>query len=53
VRREKRKAARAFEDEIEVRETAVSKKRALTNAAMIEMKTSGIAVLQGTPGKKR
>ena len=53
VRREKRTAARAFEDEIEVRETAVSKKRALTNAAMIEMKASGIAVLQGTPGKKR
>ena len=53
VRREKRKAARAFEDEIEVRETAVSKRRALTNAAMAEMKTSGAAVLQGTPGKKR
>ena len=53
VRREKRKAARAFEDEIEVRETAVNKKRTLTNAAMVEMKTSGAAVLQGTPGKKR
>jgi len=53
VRREKRKAARAFEDEIEVRETAVSKKRVLTRAAMVEMKTSGSAVLQGTPGKKR
>jgi hypothetical protein len=53
VRREKRKAARAFEDEIEVRETAVSKKRVLTRAAMVEMKTSGAAVLQGTPGKKR
>lgn len=53
VRREKRKAARAFEDEIEVRETAVNKKRTLTNAAMVEMKTSGAAVLQSTPGKKR
>lgn len=53
VRREKRKAARAFEDEIEMRETAVSKKRTLTNAAMVEMKTSGAAVLQSTPGKKR
>jgi hypothetical protein len=53
IRREKRKAARAFEDEIEVRETAVNKKRTLTHAAMIEMKTSGAAVLQGTPGKKR
>lgn len=53
VRREKRKAARAFEDEVEVRETAVSKKRALTRVAMSEMKASGAAVLQGTPGKKR
>lgn len=53
VRREKRKAARAFEDEIEVRETAVNKKRALTRIAMSEMKSSGAAVLQGTPGKKR
>ena len=53
VRRDKRKAARAFEDEIEVRETAVSKKRALTHAAMVEMKANGAAVLQGTPGKKR
>jgi hypothetical protein len=53
VRREKRKAVRAFEDEIEVRETAVSKKRALTRVAMAEMKASGAAVLQGTPGRKR
>jgi hypothetical protein len=53
VRREKRKAARAFEDEIEVRETAVDKKRALTRVAMSDMKSSGAAVLQGTPGKKR
>lgn len=53
VRRDKRKAARAFEDEIEARETTVSKKRALTHAAMIEMKASGAAVLQGTPGKKK
>jgi len=53
IRREKRKAAHAFEDEIEVREQAVNKKRTLTQAAMIEMKASGAAVLQGTPGKKR
>jgi hypothetical protein len=53
VRREKRKAARAFEDEIEVREAAVTKKRVLIRTAMVEMKTSGAAVLQGTPGKKR
>jgi hypothetical protein len=52
VRREKRKAARAFEDEIELRETAVNKKRSLTNAALVDMKASGAAVLLGTPGKK-
>lgn len=52
VRREKRKAARALEDEIEQRETHVSKKRALTDAAMSDMKSSGAAVLLGTPGKK-
>jgi hypothetical protein len=53
VRREKRKAARALEDEIEQRETHVSKKRALTNVAMSGMKSSGAAVLFGTPGKKK
>jgi hypothetical protein len=53
VRREKRKAARALEDKIEQRETHVSKKRALTNFAMSGMKSSGAAVLHGTPGKKR
>lgn len=53
VRREKRKAARAFEDEIEQREMHVSKKRSLTNAAMGGMKSTGAAVLQSTPGKKR
>lgn len=53
VRREKRKASRAFEDEIEVREVAVSKKRALTRAAMADMKSNGAAVLTGTPGKKK
>jgi hypothetical protein len=53
VRREKRKAARALEDEIEQRETHVSKKRAFTNVAMSGMKSSGAAVLLGTPGKKR
>jgi hypothetical protein len=53
VRRDKRKAARAFEDEIEVREAAVSKKRSLTQAAMDDMKASGAAVLMGTPVKKK
>lgn len=53
VRREKRKAARAFEDEIEQRETAVNKKRELTSTAMSGMKSSGAAVLLGTPGKKQ
>jgi hypothetical protein len=53
VRREKRKAARAFEDEIEIREAAVSKKRSLTQAAMGDMKASGAAVLMVTPGKKK
>lgn len=53
VRREKRKAARALEDVIEQRETHVSKKRSLTNVAMSGMRSSGAAVLLGTPGKKR
>jgi len=53
VRREKRKAARAFEDEIEQRETHVSKKRSVMNVAMGGMKSNGAAVLQGTPGKKK
>jgi len=53
VRREKRKAARAFEDEIEQRETQVSKKRSLMNDAMGGMKSNGAAVLLGTPGKKK
>lgn len=53
VRREKRKASRAFEDDIEVREVAVRKKRVLTHTAMADMKSNGAAVLTGTPGKKK
>jgi hypothetical protein len=53
VRREKRKAARAFEDEIELREKVVRKKFALTDSAMVDMRASGAAVLQGTPRKKK
>lgn len=51
VRRAKRKAALAFEDEIEQREVAADKKHALTTAALGEMKMNGMAILQGTPRK--
>lgn len=51
VRKAKRKAALAFEEEIEKREAAVNKKHALTTAALGDMKTNGMAVLQGTPRK--
>ncbi|KAI5366100.1 putative extracellular mutant protein [Septoria linicola] len=50
-RKEKRKAARAFEDEIEQRHEAISKKQKLTLSALSEMKESGGKVLQGTPKK--
>ena len=53
ARQEKRKAAHCFEDEIQIRHDAVSKKRRLTEAAMSEMKASGAQVLQGTPKKLR
>ncbi|KAL1582848.1 hypothetical protein WHR41_08646 [Cladosporium halotolerans] len=53
VRREKRKAALAFEREIEEREAVLHKKRFITQEALDGMKTSGVAVLQGTPRKGR
>ncbi|KAI7228233.1 hypothetical protein KC343_g7806 [Hortaea werneckii] len=53
ARREKREAAQRFEDEVEHRHDAVSKKRKLTDDALSEMKTSGALVLQGTPRKGR
>ncbi|KAI6803298.1 hypothetical protein KC363_g2549 [Hortaea werneckii] len=53
ARREKREAAKRFEDEVEHRHDAVSKKRKLTDDALSEMKTSGALVLQGTPRKGR
>lgn len=51
VRRAKRKAALAFEEEIGQREVAADKKHALTTAALGEMKMNGMAILQGTPRK--
>ncbi|KAK4544037.1 hypothetical protein LTR36_004535 [Oleoguttula mirabilis] len=53
ARQAKRKAASEFEEEIEARHGAVSKKRKLTENALSEMKTSGAQVLQGTPKKVR
>ncbi|RMX99598.1 hypothetical protein D0868_09456 [Hortaea werneckii] len=53
ARREKREAAKRFEDEVEHRHDAVSKKRKLADDALGEMKTSGAMVLQGTPRKGR
>jgi hypothetical protein len=53
TRQEKRKAAREFEDEVESRHHAVSKKRKLTEDALGDMKTSGAQVLQGTPKKAK
>ncbi|KAI6804812.1 hypothetical protein KC367_g2090 [Hortaea werneckii] len=53
ARQEKREAAKRFEDEVEHRHDAVSKKRKLTDDALSEMKTSGALVLQGTPRKGR
>lgn len=52
LRREKRKAARGFEEEVERRHYAVTKKRKLTEDALGEMKKSGGMVLEGTPKKK-
>ena len=53
ARREKREAAKRFEDEVEHRHDVISKKRKLTDDALSEMKTSGALVLQGTPRKGR
>ncbi|KAK5127832.1 hypothetical protein LTR85_004948 [Meristemomyces frigidus] len=53
ARQAKRKAASRFEDEIEERHGAVSKKRKLTESALSEMKASGAQVLQGTPKKMK
>ena len=53
VRQEKRKAARAFEDEIEDRYKAVGQKREQIDGALSEMRESGGKVLQGTPKKMK
>ena len=53
VRQEKRKAARAFEDEIEGRYKAVGQKRKQIDGALAEMRESGGKVLQGTPKKTK
>lgn len=53
LRQEKRKAARAFEREIEGRHVAVTKKRKLTESALNDMKKSGNMVLASTPKKAR
>ncbi|KAI9662929.1 MAG: hypothetical protein M1821_007976 [Bathelium mastoideum] len=50
-RREKRKLAIAFENEIERRHEAVSRRRDMVDDALKGMRTSGAAVLQGTPSK--
>ncbi|KAK5118512.1 hypothetical protein LTR62_003027 [Meristemomyces frigidus] len=53
ARREKRKAAREFEDEVERRHSSVSKKRQVTAEALSEMKATGAQVLLGTPKKSK
>ncbi|KAK6437797.1 hypothetical protein LTR95_006013 [Oleoguttula sp. CCFEE 5521] len=53
VRREKRKAAIAFESDIEVRDNAVGAKRQQIRDALDEMKVNGNAVLGTTPKKDR
>ncbi|KAK4629791.1 uncharacterized protein CLAFUR5_08049 [Fulvia fulva] len=53
ARQDKRKAAMAFEDEIEKRHEAVSRKRKITEDALGEMRKTGSVVLQGTPKSKR
>ena len=52
VRKEKRKQARAFEDEIEQRYNAVSLKKQMTEDALGFMKDSGVRVLENTPRKR-
>ncbi|OQO05486.1 hypothetical protein B0A48_09255 [Cryoendolithus antarcticus] len=53
VRREKRKAAIAFESEIEARDNSVGAKRSQIRGALDEMKVNGNAVLGTTPKKGR
>lgn len=53
TRIERREAARQFEREIEQRDIAINKKRKLTDAALDEMKSSGAAVLAGTPKRSK
>ncbi|KAK6436111.1 hypothetical protein LTR95_007697 [Oleoguttula sp. CCFEE 5521] len=53
VRRDKRKAAIAFESEIEARDNAVGAKRQQIKGALDEMKVNGNAVLSTTPKKGR
>lgn len=51
ARREKRKMAHEFENEVEMRHDSISKKQRLTAGALNEMKESGGKVLQSTPKK--
>ncbi|KAL9090527.1 MAG: hypothetical protein Q9165_005288 [Trypethelium subeluteriae] len=51
ARREKRRLAISFEDEIEKRHETVSRRRSTVEGALKEMRMSGAAVLQGTPKK--
>ena len=53
ARREKRAAARKIEDSVERRHDAVSKKRKITEDALLSMKRSGKAILDSTPKKAR
>jgi hypothetical protein len=53
VRQQRRKAAQAYEDEIEGRFEAVGQKRKQIDVALSEMKESGGKVLQGTPKKSK
>jgi len=53
ARRERRKAARKFEDEVANRHEVVAKKRRATADALGEMKANGAMVLQGTPKARK
>lgn len=53
LRQEKRKAARAFEEQIQGRHAAVVKKRKATEAAFAAMRTNGKTILDSTPKKAR
>ncbi|SMR52912.1 unnamed protein product [Zymoseptoria tritici ST99CH_1E4] len=52
-RRKKRKIAQEFENEVEKRHGAVSKKMNITTDALSLMKQSGAQVLEGTPKKAK